>query len=109
MDINGNINCLEIGSVLISKQNRYTLQGVIGQGGFGIVYKATDQQNELVAVKEYFPNGLASRAKNRSTVISINEEENHYFYEGVKHFYNEAKIMKYFQDDNNIVHIKDFF
>lgn len=39
-------------------QNSYVLGGVIGQGGFGITYRATDVRlQRAVAVKEFFPAG----------------------------------------------------
>ena len=43
--------------------DRYTIDGVIGIGGFSILYRAFDRLlGGPVAVKEYFPNQIAERA-----------------------------------------------
>ena len=42
--------------------NRYVIQKVLGQGGFGITYLANDQLLHLiVAIKRYIPRQLASQ------------------------------------------------
>ncbi len=52
-------NHLPPGSVL---QEKYLLGRVLGQGGFGITYLAWDTRLDLkLAVKEYFPLGMAAR------------------------------------------------
>jgi serine/threonine protein kinase len=41
---------------------KYTILSTIGRGGFGITYRAFDnQKREYVAIKELFPEGLVSR------------------------------------------------
>ena len=38
---------------------QYTIDGVLGQGGFGITYKATDYKTKKkVAIKEFFPDSI---------------------------------------------------
>jgi hypothetical protein len=45
-----------------SRIGRYEILGVLGQGGFGITYRARDSQlTREVAIKEYLPTGLAVR------------------------------------------------
>ena len=52
-------NALHQDSIL---HGRYIIKDVLGQGGFGITYKALDYQTrEYVAIKEYFPSGLVVR------------------------------------------------
>jgi len=41
---------------------RYEIVAILGQGGFGITYRARDAQlNREVAIKEYLPTALAVR------------------------------------------------
>ena len=47
--------------------HEYRIDGVLGQGGFGITYLATDVNlNARVAIKEYLPEEIAFRAGDRS-------------------------------------------
>ncbi|MBP0068448.1 hypothetical protein JYQ79_17165, partial [Anaerobutyricum hallii] len=41
---------------------RYTIEGVLGQGGFGITYLGIDELPEKkVAIKEFFTQGIVTR------------------------------------------------
>ena len=61
-DINKYPIALKPGTVLLGQ---YLIENVLGQGGFGITYKATDHKSKgLVAVKEFFPDTLAYRNGN---------------------------------------------
>ena len=54
-----NLHCLRKGTRLIG---RYTIEGVLGQGGFGITYLGMDELHEKpVAIKEFFPQGIVTR------------------------------------------------
>lgn len=105
------VNYLPTKTILSSKKNQYIIRKVLGQGGFGIVYSAIDRQNQKVAIKEYFPSSLATRLRNSHTVSAkdMNQDNIAYFQKGVQRFYEEAIAMKRFQDDPNIVDVKDFF
>jgi len=46
------------------KLGEYSIQAILGQGGFGITYLARDTRlNSLVAIKEYFPSSAVSRGQ----------------------------------------------
>ena len=54
-----NLHCLRKGTRLIG---RYIIEGVLGQGGFGITYLGTDELHEKkVAIKEFFLEGMVMR------------------------------------------------
>ena len=73
------------------------ITGLIGEGGFGIVYLAYDEslQREL-AVKEYMPSSLASRASGSFTVNVKSERHAETFRAGLKSFVNEARLLAKF-------------
>ena len=52
------LRTLPVGQVL----SDYRIEGVLGQGGFGITYLATDTNlGRKVAIKEYYPREYAAR------------------------------------------------
>ena len=56
--VSGSVNPLPLGYAL----QEDVIVGLIGEGGFGIVYLARDTQlGRMVALKEYMPANLASR------------------------------------------------
>ncbi|HPV23525.1 MAG TPA: septum site-determining protein, partial [Casimicrobium sp.] len=45
-----------------TRLGEFEITGVVGEGGFGIVYSARDSSlDRIVAVKEYLPSAFASR------------------------------------------------
>lgn len=95
------------GSIL---QNRYVVGRVIGKGGFGITYLAYDALVcRKIAIKEYFPYGLAQRVTG-STQVSVTSADNAEAFEvGAEKFYTEAKLVKRFNGNPNIVGVYDCF
>lgn len=62
---------LPTGTVLAGQ---YIIETVLGQGGFGITYEAKDHKtDERVAVKEFFPDAMATRT-NQITVSAFSGE-----------------------------------
>ena len=87
---------------------QYTIEKVLGQGGFGITYRATDYKtNQKVAVKEFFPDTLAHREE--TTVISYPGERSENYEYGKESFLQEAKTLAEFIGNENIVRIHSYF
>ncbi len=88
--------------------NRYEIHSVIGQGGFGIVYKGEHRELGIeVAIKEYFPSELCVRQG--GTVQPTRGEFQVPFEEGLERFLKEAKQLEKFRDCPNIVTCRDLF
>ncbi|MFM2060066.1 MAG: hypothetical protein RLY71_4451 [Pseudomonadota bacterium] len=84
-------NALPIGTYL----DEFELTGVIGEGGFGIVYQAWDHTlQRRVALKEYMPASLAAREQTRVQVRSERHRET--FDVGLRSFVNEARLLAQF-------------
>ena len=95
------------GSVLM---NRYVVGRVIGKGCFGITYLAYDAlTRKKIAVKEYFPYGLAQRTTGSIEVSVTSENNADTFRLGAEKFYNEAKLVSKFNGNPNIVSVYDCF
>ena len=73
----------------------YTIVSVIGTGGFSIVYKAIDNSLQReVAIKEYFPTAMASRAGDGT--IAPHSRDAGTFSKGIESFLNEGKLLAAF-------------
>ena len=95
------------GSVLL---NRYVIGRVIGKGGFGITYLAFDALvGKKIAVKEYFPNGVAQRTAASTEVAVTSADSAEAFKLGAEKFYNEARLVAKFNGNPNIVGVYDCF
>lgn len=86
----------------------FEITGVIGEGGFGIVYRAYDHQlRRLVALKEYMPSALASRQPDRS--VSVKSDQHiETFLTGLRSFINEAQLLAQF-DHPSLVKVFRFW
>ena len=86
----------------------YRIDGVLGQGGFGIVYGATDTHLDArVVIKEYLPEDLAYRAADDSVSPRADRELDHY-QDGLDDFLVEARTLATFRHPN-IVRVSRFF
>jgi len=94
----------------IELNNRYKIEEVLGHGGFGITYSASDKiLNVKVAIKEYLPRQLATRAEGQTKVsIFTGESRKHYEY-GLRKFLEEAQSVAQFSHHPNIVSARDYF
>ena len=90
---------------------RYTINSVLGQGGFGITYLGMDElYQRKVAIKEFFPQGIVTRNieyEDAVTVTFVGEKDN--YNKGKEKFLKEARIMARFSKDEGIVKAQDFF
>ncbi len=87
---------------------QFVIDEVLGQGGFGITYKATDHNTgEKVAIKEYYPDTMVSRTG--TTVIPYTGERQENFKYGLDCFLREAETLAKYVDTDGIVSIKSYF
>lgn len=101
-----NTRCLKPGVIL---KERYKIEEVIGAGGFGITYRACDPLlQSYVAIKEYYPSGIATRSADSSKVcVPVGQEQREY-HRGRIRFLKEAQDVARFQSEPNIVSIYDY-
>ncbi|MBF0401517.1 MAG: protein kinase [Magnetococcales bacterium] len=93
-----------------SDLKNYRIEGILGQGGFGVTYRAVDtSDNTQVAIKEYFPRSMAIREADGSVRPKSNsKEDEEMFAWGLERFRKEILTLAKFTHDN-IVPILYFF
>ncbi|MCI5901605.1 MAG: serine/threonine-protein kinase [Blautia sp.] len=92
---------------------QYLVGKVLGEGGFGITYLAFDLNVMMaVAIKEYFPSGLASRdgsEKSDGRISAFSGEKKNYFEHGLNNFVEEVRKLMQFRDYEGIVKVNTLF
>lgn len=85
-------NCLPVGT----RVSDFEIIGLIGEGGFGIVYLAKDTSlDRVVALKEFMPSSFAGRVD--GIQVAVRAASNRSTFEaGLKSFINEAKMLARF-------------
>lgn len=110
---------LKRGAIL--RHNTYRIERILGQGGFGITYLATDLSlDRLVAIKEFFPKDYCDRVGDTSQ-ISLGTSSSADFVSRLKaKFLKEArniakldhhgiiKIHAAFEENNTAYYVMDF-
>jgi len=88
--------------------NEYRIESLLGMGGFGLTYLATDTNLNLkVAIKEYLPTDWVERAPDHS-VKSKSQEALETFNWGRSRFLEESRTLASFHHPN-IVRVMRFF
>jgi serine/threonine protein kinase len=91
-----------------TKLFEFEIETVLGHGGFGITYRASDTHlEELVAIKEYLPNELGVRVSDE-TVRAKSTSEQPDFEAGLAAFLQEARMIARFRH-RNIMQVRRFF
>ncbi len=97
-------NTLPTGYVI----NEYRVDSVLGAGGFGITYLATDLNlKRQVALKEYLPVDVASRQPDHSISVRTSADSESFAW-GLQRFLDEARTLASFHHPN-IVRVMRFF
>ncbi|RMA59040.1 serine/threonine protein kinase [Acidovorax sp. 100] len=86
----------------------FEILGLLGVGGFGMVYKAFDHSlHRAVAIKEYMPSALAGRSQGQSLwVRSLSDQQT--FQAGLVSFVGEARLLAQF-DHPSLVKVFRFW
>lgn len=91
-------------------ENRYIIGEVLGYGGFGITYRAYDiVLSIVVAIKEFYPAGLVSRAEGCTKVSVFSGSKTDEFNDMKSRFVEEAQNMALFAQEKDIVNVFAYF
>lgn len=91
-------------------KEQYVIGKVLGHGGFGITYLGWDLNlARRIAIKEYFPAGVAARMTGNPSVFPHSKKfENEYRW-GLERYLEEARTVARFQNHPFIVWVQNFF
>ncbi len=87
--------------------DEYRIEQQLSLGGFSIVYLASNEQNQFVAIKEYLPNSLALRGEGGIKPV-ISDEHSSAFRYGMKCFFEEGRALAKLSHPN-VIRVLNFF
>lgn len=85
----------------------YRIDRQLSRGGFSVVYRAYDENVNLVAIKEYLPSALALRTKGYA-VHAISEDNQAVFRYGMRCFFEEGRALARIVHPN-VIRVLNFF
>ena len=81
-----------------TRLGEFEIRGLIGVGGFGMVYRAYDHSLQRdVAIKEYMPTALAGRAEGGLQISVRTSNDHETFQKGLHSFVAEARMLAKFE------------
>ncbi|MCH5223540.1 MAG: serine/threonine protein kinase [Muribaculaceae bacterium] len=88
----------------------YRIEKILGKGGFGITYLATDSGlNRQRAIKEFFPKDFCDRNENNSYVSLGNSNNSEFIIKLKKKFIKEARNIANLDQHHGIINIHAVF
>jgi len=92
------------------QNGQYVVGRVLGHGGFGITYIGWESNLERkLAVKEYFPSGVAMRTGQRDEVAPYSGTHQKDFEYGLERYLEEARLLARFANHPHILSVLNFF
>ena len=87
----------------------YTIDRILGQGGFGIVYQAHHSiLNDKFVIKEFLPSTLATRSQAKPTIVPVSHSNDALFQDNYNRFIQEGQTLRKLKHPN-IVRCTDLF
>jgi serine/threonine protein kinase len=81
-----------------TRLGEFEIKGLIGVGGFGMVYRAYDHSLQRdVAIKEFMPTAMAGRGEDQLNIAVRASSDHESFQTGLQSFMGEARMLAMFE------------